>query len=117
MDPDAGSGTYNGLSLVFLRSIPTRDVPLGMMIPPSTLLNLYSKLSGLGEPSVFCKSRSELEFSMGISSSINACPDTFVPGLLSSTYSEGYNTIVNDSKASLNCPVRYENRADSTSAL
>ena len=54
---------------------------------------------------------------MGISSSINACPVVFVPGLLSSTYSEGYNTIVNDSKASLNCPVRYENRADSTSAL
>ena len=35
-----GLGTYNGLILVFLKSNPTIDVPLGTTTPPLTLLNL-----------------------------------------------------------------------------
>ena len=31
-----GFGTYNGLILVFLKSSPTTDVPLGTTIPPLT---------------------------------------------------------------------------------
>ena len=40
-----GLGTYSGLILVFLKSNPTIDVPLGTTIPPLTLLNLYKILS------------------------------------------------------------------------
>ena len=35
-----GFGTYFGLILVFLRSKPISDVPLGKITPPFTLLNL-----------------------------------------------------------------------------
>ena len=35
-----GFGTYLGRILVFLRSRPTIEVPLGTITPPLTLLNL-----------------------------------------------------------------------------
>ena len=35
-----GFGTYFGLTFVFLRSRPTRDVPRGTTTPPLILLNL-----------------------------------------------------------------------------
>jgi len=38
---------YLGIILVFLRSRPTSDVPLGMITPPLILLSLYSALLGL----------------------------------------------------------------------
>ena len=44
--PYSGSGTYFGLIFVLRRSLPTIDVPLGMITPPRTLFNLYSSLSG-----------------------------------------------------------------------
>ena len=48
----AGSGTNLGLTLVFLRSIPTMDVPRGSMTPPCIELNWYSTLLA------FCTSNS-----------------------------------------------------------
>jgi len=42
----SGSGTYFGLIFVLRRSLPTIDVPLGMITPPRTLFNLNSSLSG-----------------------------------------------------------------------
>ena len=44
--PFSGSGTYFGLIFVLRRSLPTIDVPLGIITPPRTLLNLNSSLSG-----------------------------------------------------------------------
>ena len=40
-----GLGTYLGLTLVFLKSKPTIEVPLGITTPPLILLNLYKILS------------------------------------------------------------------------
>ena len=53
-----GLGTYNGLILVFLKSNPTIDVPLGTTTPPFTLLNLYKILSS-------CV-KSKLEFNVSV---------------------------------------------------
>ena len=39
-----GYGTYFGIILVLLRSVPTTEQPLGTMTPPSTELYLYSTL-------------------------------------------------------------------------
>ena len=41
-----GSGTYFGLTFVFLKSKPTNDVPLGRITPPSILFSLYNSLFG-----------------------------------------------------------------------
>ena len=76
-----GYGTYFGIILVLLRSLPTTEQPLGTITPPSTELYLYNTL--LAE----VKSRLEL-------ASIGA---TFVyntsPGLLSISYTAGYKSV------------------------
>ena len=55
-----GLGTYFGLTLVFLKSRPTIEVPRGIIIPPLILLNLYRILSS-------CV-RSKLELSVRVNS-------------------------------------------------
>ena len=118
-----GFGTYNGLILVFLKSNPTIDVPLGTTTPPFTLLNLYrilsscvkSKLEFNVSVKVFCAPDAE---PLGLIAF--AMPDSFLipnPGLLSIKWSPGNINIVVLSTKSLSFPRRYENLAASIRAL
>ena len=61
------------------------DVPLGTTTPPSTELNLYKILFGLILPLVSIRSKSLAFDNSAISLGMNACPDAFLPGLLSIT--------------------------------
>ena len=61
------------------------DVPLGTITPPSIEFNLYKILFGLTLPLASTKSTSLDALNSAISTGINACPDVFVPGLLSIT--------------------------------
>ena len=71
--------------MVLRKSIPTIDVPLGTITPPSTELNLYNTLFGLTLPLSSTSVTSLDELNSAMSLDINACPDVFVPGLLSIT--------------------------------
>ena len=118
-----GFGTYFGLTLVFLRSKPTIEVPLGTTTPPFTLLNLYKILSS------FVKSKLEsnvndkvLDAPDGSPAGLTAfaTPESFLiakPGLLSTMCSPGKSNIVVLSTKSLSSPRKYENLAASIKAL
>ena len=57
-----GFGTYFGLIFVFLKSSPTIEVPLGMITPPSVLLNLRRTLFGSDKSKFVFKSKNILSF-------------------------------------------------------
>ena len=118
-----GLGTYFGLTFVFLKSNPTIDVPLGIITPPLTLLNLYSILSSCVKSKLVSKVKDKvliapLESPPGLTAF--ACPASDLipnPGLLSTICSPGNRSIVVLSTKSLSLPFRYENLAASINAL